>query len=158
MPPAASDRTLIITTAVFVALAGIVFAAVLLLATGQDTGGSGEAKAPVFIGLKKELTQNIREESPRYQAHPFGGDGFWLDLDAEGNLVAYVIDTPAPGRCTVKWKEQLDAYIDCNGNAVDPSELDRYPVLIGPRAGSPRNSVYVDVRARESAPAGEAGG
>ena len=149
VPPARSDRSLIIVTGIFVVVAGLLFTAVLFLATGGDTP-TGKP-APIFIGPKKGLVDNINEDGPRYYANPFGHDGFWLDVE-NGDLVAYVLDTPGAERCTVKWRESRGAYIDCNDEAVDPGDLDRYPVIIGSRAESPDDSVYVDVRTVDPAP------
>jgi len=149
VPPARSDRSLLIVTGLLVVAAGLVFTAVLFFATGGDT--STGKPAPVFIGLRKGLVDNINEDGPRYQANPFGGDGFWLDVE-DGELVAFVLDSPGPGRCTVKWRESRGAYIDCHDQPVDPGDLDRYPVIIGSRAGSPDDSVYVDIRTVEPAP------
>jgi hypothetical protein len=86
-----------------------------------------------------------------YFANPTGGDGFWLDVE-DGELVALVLDRPDTKDCVVKWKAQRDAYVDCNGDALSSNDLDRYKVTIGPRDGSPKNSVYVDLRKISPAP------
>jgi hypothetical protein len=149
VPPARSDRSLIIVTGIFVVVAGLLFTAVLFLATGGDTA-TGKP-APIFIGAEQGLIDNINEDGPRYFAHPFGGDGFWLDVE-DGGLVALVLDAPGSQRCTVKWRDPRNAYIDCRGNPIDPGNLDRYPVIVGARAGSPDDSVYVDIRTVDPAP------
>jgi hypothetical protein len=150
VPPTQDDKRLLIVTGVFVALAGLLFAGVLLLATNRSTG----EKEPVFLGQRKELIDRIQEGegSPLYFASPFGDqDGFWLDREG-GDLVAYVLETPGPGECAVKWRATRNAYIDCDGNPIDPGELDRYPLAVGSRGGSPRTSVYVDLRRTTPAP------
>ena len=130
-------------------VAGLLFAGVLFLATADDTATG--TPAPIFIGAEQGLIDNINEDGPRYFAHPFGGDGIWLDVE-DGELVAFVLDAPGPDRCTVKWKDPRDAYIDCNDNPIDPGNLNRYRVIVGSRADSPDDSVYVDIRSIEPAP------
>ena len=148
MPPARDDKRLLIVVGVFVALAGALFAGVILLATSREVG----EKKPLFLGQRPDLVQSIREASPLYFASPFADDGFWLDLE-DGTLVAYVLERPDPGECTVKWREQRGAYIgECDDEPVDAADLERYPVTIGARGGSPSNSVYVDLRRTIPAP------
>jgi hypothetical protein len=153
VPPSRDDKRLLIVTGAFVALAGLLFGAVLLLATNRSTG----EKEPVFLGQRKELVERIEDgSSPLYFASPFGDqNGFWLDLE-DGDLVAYVLDTPGADECTVKWRDRRDAYIDCTDTPVDPGDLDRYPLSVGSRDGSPGTSVYVDLR--RTIPAPGAGG
>jgi hypothetical protein len=143
VPPARSDRRLLLITGAFVVLAGLLFAAVLFLATRQNTGTG--PKRPLFLGLDAQKRRDIRADGPQYVANPFGGAGFWLDIE-DGTLVALVLDTPAPGSCSAKWKAQRDAYVDCHGNELTSRDLDRYVITIVPREGSLRNTVYVDVR------------
>ena len=148
MPPARDDKRLLIVVGVFVALAGALFAGVILLATNRDVG----EKQLLFLGQRRDLVQSISEASPLYFASPFADqDGFWLDLEG-GELVALVLDTPAPGRCAVKWKEQRGDYIDCDDRPVAATDLDRYALRIESRDGSPATSVYVDLRKRVPAP------
>lgn len=149
MPPARDDKRLLIVVGVFVALAGALFAGVILLATNREVG----EKTPLFLGQRRDLTKSIREASPLYFASTFRDqDGFWLDLE-DGTLVAYVLERPDPGECTVKWREQRGAYIgECDDEPVERDELDQYPVTIGARDGSPSTSVYVDLRRTIPAP------
>ena len=148
VPPSRSDRRLLLVTGSFLLVAAVFFTGVLWLATKRNETGSG----PFFIGLERALKTHIHEGSPLYFANPGAGDGFWLDIE-DGQLVALVLDRQAGKRdCAVKWKEQQDAFIDCNGDAFQSRELDRYRVSIGPRNGSPKRSVYVNLRKVDPAP------
>jgi hypothetical protein len=57
----------------------------------------------------------------------------------------------------VKWREQRGGYVDCDGNVLQSEQLDRYRLIIGSRDGSPRNSVFVDLRETTPAPGPVAG-
>src|SRR4029078_12679503 len=108
---------------------------------------------PIFIGLRDEISKNIEADGPRYVANPFGHAGFWLDLE-DGQLVALVLSKPGTADCSVKWKEQRGTYVDCNGDPIQARDLDRYPLFIGVRGGSPKGSVFVDIRTIDPAPGG----
>ena len=148
VPPSRDDRRLLLVTGSFLLVAAVFALGVLWVATARDSDLTG----PIYIGTQRALARNIVEESPRYYAHPDGGDGFWLDVE-DGQLVALVIDRPGEKNCVVKWKEQQDAYVDCNGDELQSTQLDRYQLTVGPRNGSPKNSVYVNLSKRKITPA-----
>jgi hypothetical protein len=139
-----SDRRLLLITGIFVALAGLLFAGVILIATNRDSPAADAGK-PLFLGLRDPLTAGITDGGPLYFANPFGGDGFWLDLE-DRQLVAYVLQDPGTPDCNVKWKDQESSYLDCHGAKIARSELDRYQVTIGSRGGSDKTSVFVDLK------------
>jgi len=141
----ASDRRLIVMTGGALLLAAAFFGGVLVLATNSDPG----PRKPVFLGLQDQKRKDIRADGPQYVSNPFGGNGFWLDLE-KGKLVALDVDAPGPGYCEVKWKRTT--YIDCHGDSVTTLDLNRFKVIIGSRDGSPSDSVFVDLRSREPAP------
>lgn len=148
VPPSRDDRRLLLVTGSFL-LAGAVFAlGVIWLATMRNESKEG----PFYIGVRGALERSIGKASPLYFANPTAGDGFWLDLE-DGTLVALVLDRPGEKDCVVKWKEQRDAYVDCHDDELQAADLDRYKLTIGPRDGSPNNSVYVDLRKISPAPA-----
>ena len=64
MPPARDDKRLLIVVGTFVALAGALFAGVILLATNRDVG----PPKPLFLGQRSELIERIRDASPLYFA------------------------------------------------------------------------------------------
>jgi hypothetical protein len=151
VPPSRNDRQLLILTGSFVLIAAVLVAGVLWVVTTRDSKVTG----PIYLGPRNALVDNILEESPRYYAHPDGEDGFWLDVE-DGDLVALVLDRPGEKDCVVKWKEQRDAYVDCNGQELQTADLDRYKLTVGSRGDSPANSVYVHLKHSSPAPGGDA--
>jgi hypothetical protein len=150
VPPARSDRRLLLLTGALVVLAGAVFAAALFFATG---GGQAAPKpGPVYIGLERDLRSRIvKDHQPLYFAHPFGGTGIWLALE-DNRLVPLVARRPGAGSCTVAWKPFQHAYIDCRGRRLSSRELDRYQLSL-PQLGAEAGGVIVDFRHVEPAPA-----
>jgi hypothetical protein len=141
---ARSDRKLLLVTGLGVVLAGALFAGVILLATGNG-GPTPDSRKPLFLGLEPAKKSQIRSGGPQYTANPFGDPAFWLDLRG-GHLVAYSVILPDTKHCIVKWKAQQDAYVDqCTKSTVAVDEMNQYLVTIGPRDGSPKDSVYVDL-------------
>lgn len=146
---ARSDRNIIVVTASALILAGLFFVSVLLFATGSDTPTSAE-RGPLYIGPKRDLVAKLDEGSPLYFANPFGGRGFWLDREA-GSLIALDVGTPGDVDCSAKWKDPVDAYVDCDGNRLTKDDLARYDLTVvarGPRKGS----VFVDLSHRPTVP------
>ena len=135
-----SDRRLLLITGIFLALAGLLFGGVVLIATNRDSPPA-DARKPLFLGLRDPMTSSIEDGGPLYFANPFGDDGFWVDLE-DHQLVAYVLKVPGTN-CNVKWKAQQNSYLDCHGAKIDRSELDRYEITIGSRNGTPKTSVFV---------------
>src|SRR3990172_9504446 len=114
VPPTRSDRRLLFITGSFLLVAAVFFGGVIWLATQRNQSTDG----PFFIGVERSLKRHIHEGSPLYFSNPGAGDGFWLDIE-NGQLVALVLDrTSGPQDCIVKWKEQRDAYIDCDDNEL----------------------------------------
>jgi len=149
MPATSSDRRLLVVTGGAVVIAAVLFAGVLLLATRHNAGTP--SNQPLFLGIERPKIREIRNASPQYIANPFGGDGFWLDVD-KGKLVALVLNRPGKKSCQVKWKAQLNHYLDCDRNELTSRELDRYQVTIGSRNGSPAHSVFVNLQKVSPAP------
>jgi hypothetical protein len=149
VPPSRSDRQLLIVTGSFLLVAAVFFGGVIWLATQRNETKEG----PFFIGLERALKTHIHEGSPLYFSNPGAGDGFWLDIE-DGQLVALVLDQQSGAEdCIVKWKEQRDAYIDCDDNELQSTDLARYGLKIGSRDGSPKTAVFVNLRKIEPAPA-----
>lgn len=148
MPPTRSDRRLLLVTGSFLLVAAVFFGGVIWLATQRNQPTDG----PFFIGLEGALKTHIHEGSPLYFSNPGAGDGFWLDIE-NGQVVALVLDQkPGPKDCIVKWKEQRDAYVDCDDNELQSTDLERYTLTVEARDGSPKTSVYVNLRKTEPAP------
>jgi len=127
-------------SAVLVVVAGLFFAAVLFFSTG---GVSPAPKpGPIYIGLESDLRNLVTSGGPIYFAHPFGGTGFWLDLE-HGQLVTLVARRPGSGSCTAKWESHRDAYVDCHGTALSGEQLDRYQLRVV-TTGAERGGVVVN--------------
>jgi len=154
VPPAPSDRTLLLATGAAVVVAGVFFAIVLFFSTG---GGQATPKpGPIYIGLASDLRNNVTSEGPAYYPHPFGGIGYWVDLE-DNQLVALVARRPGTQACTVRWVSHLHDFIDCHGAGLVSRELDRYKLTL-PLGGAEAGGVIVDFRrvvpAPEPLPAG----
>ena len=127
-------------SAVLVVLAGTFFAAVLFFSTGGTT--RPPKPGPIYIGLASDLHNLVTSGGPIYFAHPFGGTGFWLDLE-HGKLVTLVARRPGTKSCTTKWVSHRDAYIDCHGTKLDGEQLERYKLTVV-TSGSEKGGVVVD--------------
>ena len=142
VPPAPSDRTLLLVTGAAVLVAAAVFAVVLFFATG---GGQAKPKpGAIYIGLASDLHHNVATEGPAYFPHPFGGTGFWVTLEND-QLVALVARRPGTSSCTVKWVSHRNSYVDCHGRSLTSRELDRYQLTL-PLGGAEAGGVIVDFR------------
>ena len=142
MPPAPSDRRLLLVTGALVVLAGAVFAAALFFATGG--GEAAPKRGPVYIGLERDLRDRLRQGPRLYFAHPFGGTGFWIDTES-GRLVALVARRPDAASCTVAWRNLDRGYFDCHGHRLRSEQLDRYQLSF-PQLGAEAGGVVVDFR------------
>jgi len=142
VPPAPSDRTLLLATGAAVVVAAAFFAVVLFFSTG---GGQATPKpGPIYIGLAADLRNNVQSEGPAYYPHPFGGIGYWVDLE-NNQLVALVARRPGTQSCTVKWVSNQHTFVDCHGAALVSRELDRYQLTL-PLSGAETGGVIVDFR------------
>jgi hypothetical protein len=155
VPASPADRRILVFAGVLVVFAGVAIALVLFFATGtQDTASS---KAPLFLGIDRELHKKIEEGGPLYFASPFGENGFWLDLE-DDQLVALSLVKPGTKDCIVKWRDPRKAYVDCDDNDLQAPDLDRFKITIGSlQEGAPKDAVYVNLRQRSPAPV-ESGG
>jgi hypothetical protein len=143
------DRKLILVTSGALILAGLFFAAVLVLATNTSSPTS-EAGGPLYIGPKSDIIVKLDEGSPLYFANPFGGRGFWIDREA-GELVAFDVGLWGDTECSVRWRGRINTYIDCNGNELSKADLARHPVEVVAN-GKRKGSVLVDLEVVEAPP------
>lgn len=142
MPPSSSDRRLLLVTGSCVLLAGLLVGALIFLATGGAEGTP--SPKPVYIGLESDLRTTLNQGPRLYFAHPFGGTGFWLDVEG-GHLVALVARVPGTPSCTVAWKNLSRGYFDCHGRRLSSRQLDRYALQL-PKVGAQQGGVVVDFR------------
>ena len=144
-----SDRNLILVTGGAVVLAGLLFAAVIVFATGTSDP-AGKAEGPLYIGPKRDLIRTLDEGSPLYFANPFGGRGFWLDRE-NGALIALDVGRWGDVDCSVKWRGRIGSYVDCNGERLTKDQLARF-VVTEVATGTRKGSVLVDLQARRAPP------
>jgi hypothetical protein len=142
VPPTPYDRRLLLVTGSFVVLAALLVGALLFLATGGAQGTP--TPKPVYIGLESDLRNTLSQGPRLYFAHPFGGIGFWLDVEG-GHLVALVARVPGTQSCTVAWKNLRKGYFDCQGRKLTDRQLARYQLQF-PTTGPQQGGVVVDFR------------
>ncbi len=128
--------------------AALLVGVLLFLATGGAQGTP--SRKPVYIGLETDLRHTLDQGPRLYFAHPFGGTGFWLDVQA-GHLVALVARVPGTPSCTVAWKNLRRGYYDCHGRRLTAAQLDRYQLQF-PTFGPTQGGVIVDFRHVDPAP------
>jgi len=149
VPPNRSDTRLLLTAAGAVLLAGVAVAVVLLFATG---GSSGPKKyAPFQAGLASAIKKDLKDGGPFYFPDPFGGNRSILFAIEDGQIVALSTTLPGTKDCLVKWKAQLDRFVDCNGDRHRSTDLDRYQDFIDP-TGEDKGLLFVDLRKKLPAP------
>jgi len=148
VPPSSYDRRLLLVTGSFVVLAAVLVGALLFLATGGAQGTP--SRKPVYIGLETDLRHTLDQGPRLYFAHPFGGTGFWLDVQ-DGHLVALVASVPGSPSCTVAWKNLRRGYYDCHDRRLTAGQLDRYQLQF-PKFGPTQGGVIVDFRHVDPAP------
>jgi hypothetical protein len=143
VPITRADRRLLLVTGGLVVLAAVFVAVVLVIATG---GSTPVEHKPLYLGVAKDLHDKIRDGGPLYFANPFGGNGFWLDLD-QGDFVALSVVEPGTTDCQVKWRDTRKAYVDCHRRRVDPSTLTHFETTVA-ETGEAKGGLYIDLRKR----------
>jgi hypothetical protein len=155
MPPSKSDARLLLTATLIVLVAGVLVAVVLLFFTGQ--GGTPTTYRPFSAGLASAIKQDLRDGGPYYYPDPFGGRHSILFALEDGKIVALATQLPGTKDCIVKWKAQLDRFVDCHGGRHVSADLDRYEAVVDP-GGENKGILFVDLRRKIPAPAGTAAG
>jgi hypothetical protein len=136
-------RVILATAAVVLGLVvGIVVVAVL------HNGGSGStprAYQPFFAGQSDRITKVIKDGGPVFYPDPLRGDrAFYLDLAGDQVIALHVVAPGGSPGCLVQWNRTARRYEDCHHAPVDPSALERFPVLTREIGG--KVSVFVDLR------------
>jgi hypothetical protein len=135
-------------TGSFVVLAALLVGTLLYFATGGAQGTP--TPKPVYIGLESDLRSTLAQGPRLYFAHPFGGTGFWLDVE-DRHLVALVARVPGSPSCTVAWRNLNRGYFDCHDRLFTDRQLDRYALQF-PKSGAEQGGVVVDFRHVDPAP------
>lgn len=149
VPPDRSDTRLLLISAGAVLFAGVLVAVVLLFATGQ--GGSLNKNRPFYAGLASDIKASLREGGPYYVPDPFGGHRSILFALEDDQIVALSTVLPGTNDCAIRWRGQIDRFVDCHGDRHTSVELDRYEDFIDP-AGENKGILFVDLRKKLPAP------
>jgi hypothetical protein len=149
VPASRSDAKILIVATGAVILAGLLVAAVLLLASGR--AASPTKYAPFPAGVAQSIKSQLKEGGPYFFPDPFGGDRNILLAIEGGNVVALRDILPNTTDCRVKWRGSLDSFVDCHGDKLRSGQLDRYQTEIG-QVGANKGELLIDLRHREAAP------
>jgi hypothetical protein len=149
VPIARSDAKLLIVAAGAVVLAGLLVAAVLLLATSRAT--SPTKPGPFDAGVAKSIKDNLKDGGPYFVPDPFGGNRNILLALEDGEIVALSEIRPGTTSCHIRWKGSINSFVDCNDKKLTSRQLDRFPAQVAP-AGRSKGDLFIDVRQKEPAP------
>ena len=150
VPASRSDAKLLVVATGAVVLAGVLVAAVLLLATSRAS--SPTKYEPFPAGVASSIKSQLKDGGPYFVPDPFGGDRNILLAIEGGKVVALSDILPRTTSCRVKWKGSVDAFVDCHGDKLRSTDLARYRTEIG-LTGSNKDELLIDLRHREPAPA-----
>lgn len=149
MPASRSDAKILLVATGSVILAGLLVAAVLLLATSR--AGSPTKYAPFPAGVAAAIKSQLKDGGPFFYPDPFGGDRNILLALEDGKVVALSDILPDTTDCRVKWRGSIDSFQDCHGDKLRTGELERYRSEIS-EAGANKGELLIDLRHREPAP------
>ncbi len=149
VPASRSDAKILLVATASVILAGLLVAAVLLLATSR--AGSPTKYAPFPAGVASSIKSQLQDGGPYFFPDPFGGDRNILLAIEGGKVVALSDILPNTTSCRVKWRGSIDAFEDCHGDKLHSGELDRFQTEIG-LVGANKGELLIDLRHKEPAP------
>ncbi len=149
VPASRSDAKILLVATGSVILAGLLVAAVLLLATSRSS--SPTKYAPFPAGVAQSIKSQLKEGGPYFFPDPFGGDRNILLAIEEGHVVALSDILPNTTSCRVRWRGSINAFEDCHGDKLKSGELARYRTEIG-LVGANKGELLIDLRHREPAP------
>jgi hypothetical protein len=147
---ARSDAKLLLVATGAVILAGLLVAAVLLLATGRASSPTKYVAFPAgdAIAIRKDL----KKGGPFFYPDPFGGNRNILLALEDGKVVALSDVKPGTKDCRVRWRGSINSFVDCNDEKVQSTQLARYQSEVG-KIGDNEGELLVDLRRRLPAPA-----
>jgi len=149
VPASRSDAKLLLVATGAVVLAGLLVAAVLLLASGRAS--SPTTYQPFDAGVASSIKQGLKNGGPYFVPDPFGGNRNIL-LALEGSKVVALSDiVPGSKDCRVRWKGSITSFVDCHDDKHKSTDLNRYRTEIG-LTGASKGELLIDLRHREPAP------
>ncbi len=149
MPASRSDAKLLLVATGAVVLAGVLVAAVLLLATGRAS--SPTTYQPFDAGVASSIKQGLKDGGPYFVPDPFGGNRNLLLALEGGKVVALSDIVPGSKDCRVRWRGSINSFVDCHDDKLKSTDLDRYRTEIG-LTGDSKGELLIDLRHREPAP------
>ena len=150
VPLQRSDTKLLLVATGGVIAAGLLVAAVLLLATSR--AGSPTKPGPFDAGVAASIHRELKSGGPYFVPDPFGGNRSILLALEDHEIVALSDTLPGTKDCRVKWKGSVNSFVDCHGDKLKSTELARYRAEIG-ITGNQKGELLVDLRHRDPAPA-----
>jgi len=144
-----SDAKLLIVATGGVVVAGLLVAAVLLLATGRAS--SPTKYVPFDAGVAASIKSELKEGGPYFYADPFGGDRSILLAIEDGKIVALSDVRPGTKACRIRWRGSIDSFVDCNDEKLTSRELARYRTDVS-TFGKSKGELFIDLRNLEPAP------
>lgn len=154
MAPSREDTKILVFATLLVVVAGLLIAAVLLIATRQ--GGSPKEYKPFPAGAVGSIRANLKDEGPYYVADPFGGDRSILFALEDGKVVALSNVVPNTKDCRVNIKNEGKSFVDCNGDRLKTTDLARYATEVEHIKGG-NDILLVDLRRKEPPPSAATG-
>ena len=149
MPASRSDAKLLVVATGAVVLAGLLVAAVLLLASGRAS--SPTKYQPFDAGVASSIKQELKDGGPYFVPDPFGGTRNILLALEGGRVVALSDIVPGSKDCRVRWRGSINSFVDCHDDKVSSTDLDRYRTEIG-LSGASKGELLIDLRHRDPAP------
>ncbi|HEX4528542.1 MAG TPA: hypothetical protein VIA11_03945, partial [Acidimicrobiia bacterium] len=107
MPASRSDAKLLLVATGAVVLAGVLVAAVLLLATGRAS--SPTTYQPFDAGVASSIKQGLKDGGPYFVPDPFGGNRNLLLALEGGKVVALSDIVPGSKDCRVRWRGSINS-------------------------------------------------
>jgi hypothetical protein len=150
MPTNSKDARVLILAGALAILAGLVVAAVLLIATSRRS--QPDEYRPFAAGPEFDLRRELRDGGPFYFPDPFGGDRSILWTLEDGEVVPLAIHAAGDRGCRVTWRGRIDSFVDCDGDRLTSEQIPRYHHRV-PRAGKNEGIVLVDLRRELPPPA-----
>jgi hypothetical protein len=147
---ARSDVKILLVATGGVVVAGLLVAAVLLLATGR--GGSPTTYKAFPAGDAASIKRDLKSGGPYFFPDPFGGNRNILLAIEDGKVVALSDVKPGTKSCRVRWKGSVNAFVDCHDDKLRSTDLARYHLSIG-QVGADKGELLVDLRYEDPAPA-----
>jgi hypothetical protein len=149
VPASRSDAKLLLVATGSVVLAGLLVAAVLLLATSRAS--SPTKYVPFDAGVASSIRNELKDGGPYFVPDPFGGDRTVLLALEDGHIVALSDIRPGTESCRIRWRGSIDSFVDCHDNKVKSTEMARYPTEIA-LLGASKGELLIDLRHRQPAP------